>query len=38
MFTYISPLVFVLMLTMMKEFYDDLNRYKQDKEVILFNW
>jgi phospholipid-translocating ATPase len=35
MFTYIAPLAFVLFLTMSKEFYDDYNRYKRDKEVIL---
>ena len=37
MFTYICPLVFVLMMTMMKEFYDELNRYKRDKEVKAIN-
>jgi hypothetical protein len=35
MFTYIAPLVFVLMMTMMKELYDEINRYKRDKEVFL---
>jgi phospholipid-translocating ATPase len=34
LFTYIAPLAFVLFLTMAKEFYDDYNRYKRDKEVI----
>jgi len=32
MFTYVAPLVFVLSLTMCKEAYDDIKRYKRDKE------
>ena len=35
MFTYLSPLVFVLCLTMLKECYDDYLRYKRDLEVLL---
>ena len=31
--TYISPLVFVLMVTFLKEFYDDFKRYLRDKEL-----
>lgn len=33
LFTYASPLVFVLALTMMKDAYDDYKRYKRDKEA-----
>lgn len=33
LFTYIAPLVFVLVITMGKEIYDDYQRYKRDKEV-----
>jgi len=33
LFTYIAPLAFVLILTMIKEAVDDYNRYKQDKEA-----
>lgn len=33
MFTYVAPLVFVLMVTMLKEFFDDFMRYKRDKEL-----
>ena len=32
-FTYYTPLVFVLVLTGGKEFYDDYQRYKRDKEA-----
>jgi len=31
--TYIGPLALVLMLTMLKEAYDDWERYKRDKEA-----
>ena len=31
MFTYVAPLVFVLVVTMIKEAYDDYKRYRQDK-------
>jgi len=31
--TYISPLIFVLMITFLKEFYDDFKRYRRDKEL-----
>jgi len=31
--TYIGPLGLVLMLTMLKEAYDDWERYKRDKEA-----
>ena len=33
MFTYIGPLAFVLLLTMSKELYDDIKRYKRDNEA-----
>ena len=33
MFTYITPLAFVLLLTMFKEAFDDFQRYKRDKEA-----
>lgn len=35
MFTYVAPLVLVLVLTMLKEAYDDYKRYKRDKEANL---
>lgn len=31
--TYLSPLVFVLSLTILKEAYDDLKRFKRDNEA-----
>ncbi len=31
--TYISPLIFVLMITFLKEFYDDFKRYRRDSEL-----
>lgn len=33
MFTYISPLCFVLFITLLKEAWDDLARYRRDKEL-----
>lgn len=33
LFTYVAPLVFVLSVTILKEAYDDIQRYKRDKEV-----
>jgi phospholipid-translocating ATPase len=33
LFTYVAPLVFVLTVTMIKELYDDINRYRRDKEL-----
>lgn len=33
LFTYVAPLVFVLVITMAKEAYDDFQRYKRDKEA-----
>ena len=33
LFTYISPLAFVLFITLMKEAVDDLSRYSRDKEL-----
>ncbi|KAL4496984.1 hypothetical protein ABPG72_002140 [Tetrahymena utriculariae] len=33
LFTYIAPLAFVLILTMIKDAYDDYKRYKRDKEA-----
>lgn len=33
LFSYIAPLVFVLVMTMVKEAYDDLKKYLRDKET-----
>jgi len=33
LFSYISPLAFVLAITLLKEAYDDFYRYKRDKEA-----
>lgn len=33
LFTYVAPLVFVLSITILKEAYDDFQRYKRDKEA-----
>lgn len=33
LFTYVAPLVFVLLITMAKEAYDDFQRFKRDKEA-----
>jgi len=33
MFTYVSPLVFVLTITLMKEAWDDMQRFQRDKEI-----
>jgi phospholipid-translocating ATPase len=33
LFTYISPLVFVLLITMCKEAFDDIQRWRKDKEA-----
>ena len=33
MFTYVAPLVFVLLVTMVKEAFDDIKRYLRDKEL-----
>lgn len=33
MFTYVAPLAFVLIITMVKEGWDDLLRFKRDKEI-----
>ena len=33
MFTYIAPLVFVLTITLAKEAWDDIQRYRKDKEL-----
>ena len=33
MFTYIAPLLFVLIVTMLKEAYDDIKRMQRDKEL-----
>lgn len=32
LFTYLSPLIMVMTLTLAKEAYDDFKRYKRDKE------
>jgi len=33
LFTYIAPLVFVLCVTIVKEGYDDFNRFRRDKDL-----
>ena len=33
LFTYIAPLAFVLAITMFKEAWDDIQRYRKDKEL-----
>ena len=33
LFTYISPLAFVLVVTLLKEAWDDLQRYRRDMEL-----
>ena len=33
LFTYISPLAFVLCVTLMKEGWDDIQRFQRDKEL-----
>jgi len=33
MFTYVSPLAFVLTVTLMKEAWDDFQRFQRDKEI-----
>ena len=33
LFTYVAPLVLVLTFTMIKEGYDDIQRYRRDKEA-----
>ena len=33
LFTYLTPLAFVIALTMLKEFFEDYQRYKRDKEA-----
>ena len=33
LFTYIAPLAFVLVVTMVKEGFDDFNRFRRDKEL-----
>lgn len=33
MFTYVAPLVFVLMVTMIKEAFDDIKRYFRDRDL-----
>jgi len=35
LFTFLAPLVFVLLLTMAKEAYDDFHRYQRDKTMNL---
>jgi len=34
-FTYVAPLLFVLIVTMLKEAYDDIQRLQRDKELNL---
>lgn len=38
LFTYIAPLAFVLLLTILKEAYDDMKRYQKDREVNLHQY
>jgi len=38
MITYLGPLIFVLVLTMMKEAYDDYQRYMRDREANSFKY
>ena len=38
LFTYIAPLAFVLILTIIKEAYDDIKRYQKDREVNLHKY
>lgn len=38
LFTYIAPLAFVLVLTIIKEAYDDIKRYQKDREVNLHKY
>jgi len=33
LFTYVAPLAFVLVITLMKEAWDDFSRYRRDKEM-----
>jgi phospholipid-translocating ATPase len=33
LFSYVAPLVFVLLMALLKEAYDDFKRYKRDKEA-----
>jgi len=33
LFTYVAPLAFVLTVTLLKEAWDDLQRYQRDKEI-----
>ena len=33
LFSFLAPLVLVLVLTMVKEAYEDIQRYKKDKEI-----
>lgn len=33
LFTYVAPLAFVLIITMVKEAWDDFLRFKRDKEI-----
>jgi phospholipid-translocating ATPase len=37
-FTYIAPLAFVLTITLCKEAWDDIQRYRKDKELNNFNY
>ena len=36
LFSYIAPLIFVLILTMAKEAWDDFKRYRRDMELNSF--
>ena len=33
LFSYVAPLVFVLVMTMIKEAYDDFKKFQRDKET-----
>lgn len=35
LFTYVAPLAFVLVITLLKEGWDDMQRYQRDKELNM---
>lgn len=37
-FTYIAPLAFVIFISMVKELFDDYERYQKDKEANSFRY
>lgn len=38
LFTYLAPLVFVLLITLTKEAWDDVQRWRKDKELNSFQY